>query len=233
MLLDVRNLDVAYGKLQVLFDVSLELEAGKILAVLGHNGAGKSTLPKAIYGLVPVRGGTIRLDGKEVTHTPPAEKVRAGMYLVPQGHGVFPGLSVEENLFLGAYALADDRLAKERLGEVYDLFPLLKERRTQKAGSMSGGERRQVSLGMALMTKPQLLFIDEPSIGLSPVLVQEVMRQIKRVSREYGTAVLIIEQNVKPALSVADRVVVLRLGRVALDEPADKLSGNENYWQMF
>jgi branched-chain amino acid transport system ATP-binding protein len=231
MLLEVDDIEAGYGKLKVLHGVSLRLGAGEILAVIGHNGAGKSTLPKALFGLVRIDAGRVRLDGVETTNRRPAEQVRAGMYLLPQGQGVFPGLSVEENLRLGAYSIGGGDQAA--LDSVFALFPLLAERRRQPAGSMSGGEQRLVSLGMAMMTRPRLLFVDEPSIGLSPVKVQEVMAHLRRISREFGTAILLIEQNVRPALEVADRACVLRLGRVALEDRAARLLGAQDYWDLF
>jgi branched-chain amino acid transport system ATP-binding protein len=180
---------------------------------------------------VRVTSGRVRFDGAEATNRSPAEQVRSGMYLLPQGQGVFPGLSVEENLRLGAYAIGGgDQAAIEH---VFALWPLLRERRRQTAGSMSGGEQRLVSLGMAMMTQPKLLFVDEPSIGLSPVRVQDVMAELRRVARELGTAIMLIEQNVRPALEVADRVCVLRLGRVALEDRAARLLEAQDYWDLF
>jgi branched-chain amino acid transport system ATP-binding protein len=231
MLLETRAIEAGYGKLKVLHGVSLRLAAGEILAVIGHNGAGKSTLPKALLGLVRIGAGQVLFEDKDVTNRSPAEQVRAGMYLLPQGRGVFPGLSVEENLRLGAHAAGGGDAAA--LDRVFGLFPTLRERRRQLAGSMSGGEQRLVSLGMAMTTRPKLLFVDEPSIGLAPLRVQEVMAQLRRISRELGTAILLIEQNVRPALEVADRACVLRLGRMALEDRAARLLEAEDYWDLF
>lgn len=214
-LLAVEALATGYRRKQIVFDVSLEVRAGEIVALMGHNGAGKTTALKAIAGLLPVWRGRVRLDGEPIEHAPSATRVRRGLAFIPQERFVFGDLTVAENLELGAYAVADAARVAERREAVQGLLPALAERRRQLAGTLSGGEQRMLSLGMALMLRPRLLLLDEPSLGLAPLLAREIFRTIERINGT-GVAVLLVEQNARRALRLAARGYVLETGRVAV-----------------
>jgi branched-chain amino acid transport system ATP-binding protein len=232
-LLRVESLATGYGAKQVVFGVSLEIRAGQIVGLMGHNGAGKTTTLKAVFGLLPVWQGRVSLDGQPVERTSSAERVRRGLALVPQERFVFADLSVAENLDLGAFSVADARVAQERRDRILALLPVLAERRRQRAGTLSGGEQRMLSLGMALMMQPRLLLLDEPSLGLSPLLVERIMATIERIAREERVTVLLVEQNVRQALAIADRVYILRTGRVILEEDAAAMAARGEWWDLF
>lgn len=218
-MLEVRDVHVYYGKTRALAGVDLKVYEGEVVAVVGRNGAGKTTLIKAIMGIVEPIRGTIRFMGRDITRTPPWERARMGLGYVPEGRRLFPYLTVEENLILGGYNIRDKRELQERLEEVYNLFPRLKERRKQLARTLSGGEAQMLAIARALVAKPRLLLMDEPSQGLAPVIVDEIFRKIAEL-KNAGQAILLVEQNVKKALEVADRVYVLDMGRVAYTAPA-------------
>jgi branched-chain amino acid transport system ATP-binding protein len=202
--------------------------------MLGHNGAGKSTTLKTILGLLPARAGQVRFAGQPWANGNPVENVRRGMALVPQGRGVFPDLTVIENLMLGAYTQRDAAGKATRLREVIELFPMLDERRAQRAGTLSGGQQQMVAVGMALMPRPRLMMMDEPSIGLAPVLVQRVLETARQINRRFGTAIILVEQNIKTALGVADRAYVMKSGRVILEKPAaELLAAQESWWELY
>lgn len=214
--LSAEGLRAQYGKHLVLDDVSLTVGQGELVAILGHNGAGKTTALRAITGQVRPSEGRIRLDGEDVTGQSPAATAKLGMSMVPQGQGVFPTMTIDENLRL-ASAVASGRAGNSRSQEevrdfLNEMFPLLRDRSKAKAGSLSGGQRQMVAISMALMTQPRLMLLDEPSTGLAPVLVDEVLAAVRRVNRELGTSVLLVEQDIKRVLSVADRVYVIKLG---------------------
>ena len=187
-LLDVRDLEAGYGKKTVLHGVSFRVGEGEIVALLGHNGAGKSTTLKTLLGLLPARAGSVRFAGEAWGNGDPVANVKRGLALVPQGRGVFPDLSVVENLMLGAYTQGDRTGAQERMDEVLELFPMLAERRGQRVGTMSGGQQQMVAVGTALMQRPRLMMMDEPSIGLAPVLVQRMLETAVQINRRFGTA---------------------------------------------
>lgn len=178
----------------------------------------------AIFDLLPIWGGEISFQGERIDKQPTAEIVRRGMALSPQGRGVFPKLSVEDNLELGAYTIAQRQEVEKRKKEVYELFPILSERRTQRAGTMSGGQQQMLAIGMVMMVKPQLLLLDEPSIGLAPILVEKVMDSVKEISVRFGTSVLLVEQNVTQALRIADRIYVMKMGSIAAEEVSTSLT---------
>lgn len=220
--LKITHLQAGYARKQVLFDVSLTLDAGAIGLIIGPNGAGKSTLLKGIFGLCRVMAGSVEFEGKTVTARTSHENVLSGISLVPQGGRVFPNLTVEENLRLGAYTIRDWAVVRTRLAMVYDLFGRLAERRRQDAQSLSGGERQMLSLGRALMVAPRLLLLDEPSLGLSPAAIEQSLGVVQDINRNLGTTILVVEQNVLQGLRIAGRVFVLRDGRsVAEVTPAD------------
>ena len=222
MRLEVQALETGYGKAQVLFGVDLEVEAGELVALLGANGAGKTTLLRALSGLLRPWKGSVLLGGKDLRGLSPARRARLGLGHVPEGRQLFPLMTVEENLRLGAAFLAPGR-EKEGYERVYALFPQLAERRRQLAGTLSGGEQQMLAIGRALMGFPRILLVDEPSLGLSPRLAEEVLLALEEVARG-GVGVLLVEQNVALSLEVAERGYVLEHGRVVLEGPAQALA---------
>ena len=220
-LLEVQGLSVAYGDVQVLWDVSLEVRRGETVALIGANGAGKSTLLAAISGLLHPRSGRVTLLGGDITAAPADAIVRAGIAHVPQGRRLFSGLSVRQNLLLGAYTRTDGR-QDEDLGWVFEIFPKLNERQSQLAGTMSGGEQQMCAIARALMSRPKLLMIDEPSLGLAPVVVDDLLLALRTV-HERGTTILLVEQDVQTALEEADRGYVLDTGRIVMSGLAAEL----------
>lgn len=220
-MLEVEELVTTYGAVRALDGVSLQVPDGKITAVLGANGAGKTSLLRTVSALVRPRSGRIRLDGKDVTGLAPEAVVRAGLSQVPEGRGVIADLTVEENLRLGALWRRDRPDATRALAETYALFPLLEQRRKRHASTLSGGERQMLGIGRALMGRPRLLLLDEPSLGLAPRITAQIMGVIRGLVETSGLSVLLVEQNARSALSIADLGVVLNLGKVvAVDEPA-------------
>ncbi len=223
-MLAVESLTTDFGAVRAVDGVSLQVEPGSVTAVLGANGAGKTTLLRTISGLTTPTAGRVTLDGKDITRRPVEEIVRRGLAHVPEGRGAIAELTVEENLRLGG--LWRGREAAP-LDEIYDLFPRLRERRTQPASKLSGGERQMLSIGRALVARPQALLLDEPSLGLAPILVAQLMELVRKLAAGTGMAVLLVEQNARSALSVAKRGIVLSLGRVVADDDARKLAADE------
>lgn len=233
-LLEVEGLEAGYGKKTVLQGVSFRVDEGEVVALLGHNGAGKSTTLKTILGLLPARSGQVRFGGQVWANGDPAENVRRGIALVPQGRGVFPDLTVVENLALGAYTRADRAGIDRRMNEILELFPILAERRDQIVGTMSGGQQQMVAVGTALMQQPRLMMMDEPSIGLAPVLVQRVLETAAEINRRFGTAIVLVEQNIKTALGMARRAYVMKSGRIVLEKPAALLlAAKDSWWELY
>ncbi|HEU0025747.1 MAG TPA: ABC transporter ATP-binding protein [Ktedonobacterales bacterium] len=228
-LLSVRNVNVGYGDTQVLWDVSIELRRGEVVALVGANGAGKSTLLSALSGLLRIWSGDIELGGRDISHMPAERIARLGMAHVPQGRRLFSGLSVEENLRLGAYTnRAGSAAATARdLDRIYTLLPKLRERRTQLAGLLSGGEQQMVAIGRGLMARPEVLLMDELSLGLAPSIVDDLLAAIDTIHREEGLSFLLVEQDVQIALERADRGYVLENGRIALSGPAREVLNSE------
>jgi branched-chain amino acid transport system ATP-binding protein len=220
MLLEIDDIHVFYGQVEALKGVSLAVDEGEIVALIGANGAGKTTTLKTISGLRPVRSGRISMGGNEITHLPGHKRVRLGLCQAPEGRGIFPGMSIIENLEMGAY----DRKGPfgEDFDRVYALFPRLEERMNQLGGTLSGGEQQMLAIGRALMARPHVLLLDEPSMGLAPKLVSQIFKIIKEIN-EQGTTVLLVEQNAVQALSLAHRAYVLELGRVVRTAPAVEL----------
>ncbi len=226
VLLDIQSLRGGYGRVEVLRGVDLQVHAGEMVALLGSNGAGKSTLNKMVCGLCPAWAGTVRFDGKDLSGAHYREVVRAGLIQVPEGRKVFPNLSVLENLELGSFTRARERRALN-LERVFTIFPRLKERLRQHAGTMSGGEQQMLAIGRGLMAEPVLLILDEPSLGLSPLLVEEMFALIRQL-RDDGLAMLLVEQNVGQSLEIADRAYVLENGSVRFSGlPKDLLASDE------
>jgi branched-chain amino acid transport system ATP-binding protein len=224
-LLEVKGIHTFYGAIEALKGITLEVNEGEIVTLIGSNGAGKSTTLRSISGLTPPREGSIRFDGQEIGETPPQDIVRLGISQAPEGRHVFPRMGVNENLALGAYLRRDSEQIQQDLERVYELFPRLKERERQKAGTMSGGEQQMLAIGRALMANPKLLLLDEPSMGLAPILVERIYETIAEINRQ-GTTILLVEQNANYALEVSQRGYVLETGTVALTDESDKLREN-------
>lgn len=226
-LLEIKDLEVNYGVIKAIKGVSFDVNEGEIIALIGANGAGKTTILHTITGLIQAKKGSIVFDGKELTKTPPHKIVFMGMAHVPEGRRIFQQLSVLENLKLGAYTRKDKSEIASTLKMVYERFPRLEERKNQVAGTLSGGEQQMLAMGRALMSKPRIILMDEPSMGLSPLLVSEIFDIIK-VINESGTTVLLVEQNAKKALSIADRAYVLETGNITLSGDAKDLINDES-----
>jgi len=222
-LLEVKNIDVSYGPFLVLHNVSLKIETGEIVAVLGPNGAGKTTLLRAISGMLPVRNGSIFFEGIEITGLKPHEIAQLGLVHVPEGKQIFSNLTVIENLKMASYVSYARKKRKDNLQIVFNIFPVLKERMKQKAGTLSGGERQMLCIAMGLMNNPKLLLLDEPSQGLAPKIVLELFGKIRELCKSYNISVLLVEQQVAPALSIASRGYLLVNGRIILEESTDEL----------
>ncbi|GAB4252748.1 ABC transporter ATP-binding protein [Deferrisoma sp.] len=225
-LLEVRGLVVRYGKLTVLHGVDLVVQRGETVCVVGANGAGKSTLLKAIMGAAPVAEGEVRFEGRNIVGLPTEEIVRLGIVYVPEGRMLFGPLSVEENLKLGAYVVRDEAKIRASLDRVYDLFPRLRERRDQAAATLSGGEQQMVAIGRGLMSDPKVLMLDEPSLGLAPKLVDEVLETVAALKTQ-GVTILLVEQTVREALELSDRGYAIQSGRIVVEGPGRELLDDE------
>jgi branched-chain amino acid transport system ATP-binding protein len=223
-MLEVEDVHTFYGNIEALKGISLEVEEGEIVTLIGSNGAGKSTTLRSISGLTPPRVGSIRFKGKNIGETAPQEIVRLGISLSPEGRKIFPRMSVRENLDLGAYLRRDSDIESD-LERVFDLFPRLKEREKQKAGTMSGGEQQMLAMGRALMARPQMLLLDEPSMGLAPVLVERIYETVEEINKQ-GTTILLVEQNANFALGVSNRAYVLEVGTITLSDDSERLREN-------
>ena len=225
-LLEVENLEVNYGMIKALKGISFSVEKGEIIALIGSNGAGKTTTLHTISGILPAASGKITYNGKNITKVPAHNIVKLGISQVPEGRRVFSQLSVYENLIMGAYIRKDKDEIEKDLQEIYKRFPRLEERKTQLAGTLSGGEQQMLAMGRALMSKPEIILLDEPSMGLSPIFVEEIFDIIKYIN-ESGTTVLLVEQNAKKALSIANRAYVLETGNVVLGGDAKDLMDDD------
>jgi branched-chain amino acid transport system ATP-binding protein len=231
-LLDVDGLESGYGDLTVVHDVDLQVDSDEMVAIIGPNGAGKSTLLKSISGLLTATSGTVTFDGAEITGLPPEEVIYEGICHVPQSDNVFPSLTVRENLQMGAWTLSDGADFEDRVGEVYERFPVLEERAGQRAGTLSGGQRQMVAMGSVLMLDPDLLILDEPSAGLAPQLVDDVFEKVVEIN-EAGTAILMVEQNARRALKEADRGIVLDQGENRFEGRGEELLEDEEVIDLY
>ena len=229
MLLEVEDLCVNYGHIEAIRNISFSVEEGQVVSLIGANGAGKTTTLKTISGLRPVRAGRVVFEGRDITSVPAHERVALRLSQAPEGRGVFVGMSVRENLDMGAYVRTDRKTAayREDLDRVFDLFPRLKEREKQVAGTMSGGEQQMLAIGRALMAKPRLLLLDEPSMGLAPKLIQQIFAIIKEIN-EQGTTVLVVEQNAAQALKLADTAHILETGEIVRSGSGAELAGDDS-----
>ena len=225
-MLEIKDLYVRYGMIEAIKGISFEVRDGEIVTLIGSNGAGKTTTMHAISGLLKPASGSIMLDGVELTKTPNHKIVSMGLAQVPEGRRVFAQQTVEENLLLGAYARKDKDGIQKDLEHVYDLFPRLLERKKQLAGTLSGGEQQMLAMARALMSRPKILLMDEPSMGLSPLLVKEIFHSIQDINKD-GTTILLVEQNAKMALAIADRAYVLETGKISLEGTGEELSASE------
>ena len=221
-MLEVQDIHVYYGAIHALKGISFYLEEGEIVALIGANGAGKSTSLNTISGLLRPQPGTIKFQDEDITQTPPAKIVRKGIIHVPEGRKIFPKLTVWENLEIGAYSRDDRNEIEKDYEKVFDLFPRLRERKSQLGGTLSGGEQQMLAIGRGLMARPKLLLLDEPSMGLAPILVEQIFEIIQDINSQ-GTSILLVEQNAQMALSIADRGYVLETGKVAMTDAADRL----------
>lgn len=232
-MLKVENLESGYGPMQVLWQPSLEVKKGSITALLGPNGAGKTSVLRTILGSVEPWGGKITYEGKDVTHLPSHKKVDMGIVLVPEGRHLFVNMSTHENLTMGAYPKQATKYIGGTLGLVYSLFPILKERAKQRAGSLSGGEQQMLTIARGLMTRPKLIMLDEPSQGLAPKLVGEVFDTIKKMRAEMGLTILLVEQSVEASLSLSDYVYILHEGRVKAEGSAEQIRGSRDIREAY
>ncbi|ACO74895.1 LivF [Laribacter hongkongensis HLHK9] len=221
-LLEVKNLEVAYGGIQAVKGIDFHIDRGELVTLIGANGAGKTTTLKTLVGMVKPRSGSIHYDGHDIAKVPVYEFVKRGLSLVPEGRGVFSRLTVEENLLMGAYYRSKEPTLQAEMDNVYQLFPRLKERYKQLAGTLSGGEQQMLAIGRAMLAKPKLLLLDEPSMGLAPIVVQKIFEIIRMIS-EQGVTILLVEQNAKLALEHSDRGYVMESGRITMSGPADEL----------
>ena len=225
-MLEIKNLNTGYDKKQVLFNVNMKAEKNKITTIIGPNGSGKSTLLKAVCGAIPSWAGEINFNGSKLNGNEPPENLKLGISFCPQGNRVFDELSVKENLEIGGYILKKKK-ARERIEEVLEIFPVLKERLKQDAGTLSGGEQQMLAVACALIPKPKLLLLDEPSLGLAPNLVKDIFEKFVELNKKLGIAILIVEQKVNDVLKISDRVYSLKLGRVVFDGVSTELMGNK------
>ena len=231
-LLEVNELHTFYGNIEALKGISLTVDEGEVVTLIGSNGAGKSTTLRSISGITPPRAGTIKFDGTEIGEVPPQDIVQLGISQAPEGRHIFPRMTVRENLELGAYLRKDRSEIEKDMDRVYGLFPRLKERERQKGGTMSGGEQQMLAIGRALMASPKLLLLDEPSMGIAPILVERIYETIAEINRQ-GTTILLVEQNANYALDVSKRGYVLETGTVALEDESEKLRTNPDVQKAY
>lgn len=225
-LLEVKDLQVYYGVIQALKGISFEVNEGEIVTLIGANGAGKTTTMQSIIGLIPSRGGSVVFDGQDITKMPCHKIVHSGLTQVPEGRRIFQELTVYENLLMGGFSQKDQSILKKDIEAIYERFPRLAERKNQIAGTLSGGEQQMLAIGRAMMSRPKLLLLDEPSMGLSPILVDQVFDIIKQL-REEGTTILLVEQNAGKSLAISDRAYVLELGEIVLSGTGAELAASE------
>jgi branched-chain amino acid transport system ATP-binding protein len=230
--LEVNNIDVSYGDVQVIFDLSMRIEEGEVVSIIGGNGAGKSTLLRTISGLMQPSAGQISFKNRSMHTLPPEEIVNRGIVHVPEGRRLFSLMTIKDNLIVGAYNKEADKYKEQTLAQVYEMLPRLKERENQTALTLSGGEQQMVAIGRGLMARPKILMLDEPSLGLAPVLVNSIFETIRKIA-DQGTTVLLVEQDVNHSLRLSDRGYVLEHGRIALEGKADELLGNPHITEAY
>lgn len=231
-MLNIENISAGYGDMQVLFDISLHVEQGEVVSLVGSNGAGKTTLLRILSGFVPIKSGKISYLGQDLMALKPHKRAEIGISHIPQGRGILGTLTVKENLIMGAYPKNVRKQMNESIEYAYQMFPKLKDRQNQMAGSLSGGEQQMLALGRSMMIRPKLLMLDEPSLGLAPIVVEEMFEMISGISKE-GVSILIVEQNLLQALSVADRAYVLETGHMVMEGKANELLENKEIQKAY
>ncbi len=231
-MLEVEKVSAAYGLVQILWDLSFEIKEKEIVSIIGPNGAGKTTLVKTIMGLLPAKTGTIRFKGENIENLPPYEIVKRGVTLIPEGREIFPKMTVKENMLLGAYTINDKNAVEESKERIYQLFPVLKKKERALAQTLSGGEQQMLVICRSLMSNPKLLILDEPSLGLAPILVGKVLDTLRRINEE-GVTVLLVEQNIRESLNIADKGYVLEKGKIIIEGKGRELLSNEHIKEVY
>ena len=226
------DIHAGYGKIEILRGISLKVETGRVVSIIGPNGAGKSTIFKALFGLLRVTEGSVTFEGRDVTNLPPRDLLAAGMALVPQGRNVFPLMSVDQNLRLGAYIRKSDRQLEDDIARVYETFPMLQDARSKRAADLSGGQQQMLEMGRAMLLSPKLLLLDEPTLGLAPIVFKEIFRMIERL-REQGQTILMVEQNAAQALEISDYAYVLELGRNKFEGTGAEIRTDERIRRLY
>ncbi len=231
-MLEVDKVSAAYGMVQILWDVSFKIKEKEIVSIIGPNGAGKTTLVKTIMGLLPAKTGTIRFKSENIERLPPYEIVKKGITLIPEGREIFPRMTVEENLLLGAYTVNDKSKIKESKERVYDIFPVLKKKEKASAQTLSGGEQQMLVISRSLMSNPELLILDEPSLGLAPIIVEKVLDTLRRINED-GMTILLVEQNIRDSLNIANRGYVLEEGKIIIEGKGRELLSNDHIKEVY
>lgn len=232
-MLELRNITAGYGNIQVLHNIDIVINRGEIITLIGANGAGKSTTLMAVSGIVPVRSGKIVFEGESIHRLPPEKLVAKGICQVPEGRHIFPALTVQENLDMGAFLRNDSDGIKEDLEYVFSLFPILADRRGQDGGTLSGGEQQMLAMSRALMARPKLLLLDEPSMGLAPLIIKQIFEIVKKINKEQNTTIFLVEQNANQALHIADRGYVIENGVITISDTAENLLKNQDIQKAY
>jgi len=233
LMLELRNITAGYGNIQVLHNIDIVINRGEIITLIGANGAGKSTTLMAVSGIVPVRSGKIVFEGESIHRLPPEKLVAKGICQVPEGRHIFPALTVQENLDMGAFLRNDSDGIKEDLEYVFSLFPILADRRGQDGGTLSGGEQQMLAMSRALMARPKLLLLDEPSMGLAPLIIKQIFEIVKKINKEQNTTIFLVEQNANQALHIADRGYVIENGVITISDTAENLLKNQDIQKAY
>lgn len=231
-MLETQNLSSAYGMVQILYDVSFKVQEKEIVSIIGPNGAGKTTLVKTIMGLVPAKNGSILFKGEDITKLKPYDIVKKGITMIPEGREIFPRMTIEENMLLGAYTVKDKQKIRDTMEKVFQIFPVLKKKEKSLAQTLSGGEQQMLVICRSLMSNPQMLILDEPSLGLAPIIVEKVLDTIRTINDE-GVTILLVEQNIQDSLEIADRGYVLEEGRIVLEGKSRELLSNNHIKQVY
>ena len=231
-MLEIEKVSAGYGMIQILWDVSFKIKEKEIVSIIGPNGAGKTTLVKTIMGLLPSKSGTIKFNGENIEKLPPYEIVKKKISLIPEGRDIFPKLTVEENILLGAYTLTDKQQVSESQERIYQIFPVLKKKEKVLAQTLSGGEQQMLVIGRSLMSNPKLLILDEPSLGLAPIIVAKVLDTLRQINEE-GVAILLVEQNIRDSLNIADRGYVLEEGKIIIEGEGRELLSNDHIVKVY
>ena len=231
-MLEIENVSAAYGMIQILWDVSFKIKEKEIVSIIGPNGAGKTSLVKTIMGLLPAKSGAIRFKGENIENLPTYEIVKKGVTMIPEGREIFPRMTVEENMLLGAYMINDKHQVKESKERIYQIFPVLRKKEKALAQNLSGGEQQMLVIGRSMMSNPELLILDEPSLGLAPIIVAKVLDTLRQINEE-GVAVLLVEQNIRDSLNIADRGYVLEEGKIIIEGEGRKLLSNDHIKEVY